>query len=101
MAPFPELQLPENSKGLKIPSFQDNLNPVGFNDSGNDPLMLDPENAFADLPDTGFGLRHRSMTFHYPAKSMQLDHLTNSFAEPKHDPVNQNTIGRLSFDFND
>jgi len=51
--------------------------------------MLDPENAFIDLPETtGLGQRNRSMTFNYLPRQVDLFH---SFAE----------TGRPSFDFND
>ena len=63
MAPFDDLAVAPASKELKFATaYQDNMNPVatGFNAAGPETLMLDPEDAFVDLPEANFGLRHRS-----------------------------------------
>ena len=41
------------------------------------------DNLFKDFPDTSFGLRNRSMTFHFPANTLQNLEAGNSFAAPK------------------
>ena len=83
----------------EVPGFNDNF--IGFNGAtGHDPLLLDPENAFPDPLDSGFGIRNRSMTFTYPANSTQFD-LINSLVDSKPEELNRNPNGHISFDFND
>lgn len=62
-------------------------------------LLLDPDNAFADLNDVGNQLRHRSQTFHYQPNSSQLDFL-NSLVDTQQQPLQQHRDqhGRLSFE---
>ena len=71
MAQLEELNfdLVNKDKGLKATSTTQAYQ--GFNFVEQDPLLIEDEGPFLDLPEnTGAALRNRSMTFHYPANSL-------------------------------
>ena len=71
--------------------------------SGQDNLLLEAEPPIADVPDTGFSLRNRSMTFHYPSNTMPLDLLNNLIDTKNLGPRPQvhDFNAPMNFDFND
>ena len=101
MAAFDELPAHQPVKdGCMNITCRDGLD-QGFGGQGN--LLLEADAPIAELPETGFSLRNRSLTFHYPSNTIPLD-LLNNLLDNKNlgpHPSIQDVNAPMNFDFND